>query len=67
MNLGAVFIYLAARLSEASTWAGIATALVALHINLDPGLFKSLSIVGTGVGGLLAFLVPGGASTLDKP
>jgi len=52
--------YLADRMTEASSWAGIATALGLLHVNLDPGLFKSITMVGMGLGGILAFFIPGG-------
>lgn len=45
------------RFSEPSSYAGIAPLLVALHVNLDPSLLKSGSLVLAGVAGLLAFFL----------
>lgn len=47
-----------ARLAEGSSWAAIAAALVALGVNLDPGLWKSVTLAGTGVAALLGYIIP---------
>ena len=50
--------WIASRLKEPSTWAGIAAGLAALGVNLDPGLVKYVTMIGMGLGGVLAFLLP---------
>ena len=50
--------WLGARLAEPSTYAGIAATLAAIGIHLDPSVAKNLTLAGTGIGGLLAFLLP---------
>lgn len=50
--------YIVARLSEASTWAGIGTALLGMGVSLPPGVLQNVTLVGTGIAGLVAILVP---------
>jgi hypothetical protein len=50
--------WLGARLREPSTYAGLATLLGVIGMTIDPGLLKSLSMIGMGLGGIIAFLVP---------
>jgi hypothetical protein len=45
------------RLKEPSSWAAIASAMLALGISVDPGLWQHLALAGTGVSGLLAFFM----------
>ena len=54
MNL---LTYIDDRMGEASTWSAIAALLVALHVNVDPGLMKAITIWGTGFAGVLGFLI----------
>ena len=49
--------YIDDRMGEASTWSAIAALLVALHVNVDPGLMKAITIWGTGFAGVLGFLI----------
>ncbi len=49
---------LAARFKEPSSWAGIGSMLALLHLNLDPGLVNSVTLIGAGLAGLVAFFVP---------
>ncbi len=49
---------LAARFKEPSSWAGIGSVLAVLHLNLDPGLVNSIAMIGAGVAGVIAFIVP---------
>ena len=48
--------YVLSRLREPSTWAGIAAVLGAVRINLDPGLWATLSTTGMALAGLGAAL-----------
>lgn len=52
--------WLGARLREPSTYAGLSAVLAAVGLNLDPGVAHSLAMVGTGIGGLIAFFIPEG-------
>lgn len=49
--------YIDGRLGEASTWSAIATLLLALHVNIDPGVMKAITIWGTGAAAALGFLI----------
>lgn len=51
-------IAIAARFKEASSWAGIATVLGLLGINVPAGIWQNVVLVGTGIAGLVAILVP---------
>ena len=51
--------YLAARMKEASSWAGFAVmALGVLHVNADPHVVSAALGVIVSLGGLLAVLIP---------
>jgi len=39
-------VYLDARLKEGATWASISVALLALHINVDPGMWQQITSWG---------------------
>jgi hypothetical protein len=54
--------WLGARLREPSTYAGLAAVLAVFHLSTDPGLVHSLAMIGMGLGGVIAFLVPEKAS-----
>ena len=49
---------LAARFSEPSSWAALGGLLLMVHINVDPGLLKSIGLAGAGLSGILAFFLP---------
>lgn len=49
--------YVAARLAEPSTWAGLSALLVAAHVNIPDGVMSSVTLAGTGLAGLLALLM----------
>jgi hypothetical protein len=50
-----------ARLREPSTWAGLAVLLGMLHVNVDPGVWQTLTLWGTvGAGGLAVLLSEAG-------
>ena len=49
--------YLIARFGEASTYGALAGILAALGLHLDPGLMQNISLIGTGVSGLLGILL----------
>jgi hypothetical protein len=50
--------WLGARLREPSTYAGLAALLAVFHLSTDPGLAHSPSMIGMGLGGVIAFLLP---------
>ena len=52
--------WLGARLREPSTYAGLAAVLAVAHLSSDPGLVHSLSMIGMGLGGVIAFFLPEG-------
>lgn len=52
--------WLGARLREPSTYAGLAAVLAVFHLSTDPGLVHSLAMIGTGIGGVIAFVLPEG-------
>ena len=49
--------YLIARFGEASTYGALAGILAALGLHLDPGLMQNITLIGTGVSGLLGILL----------
>jgi hypothetical protein len=57
--------YIDARLGESSTWSALAALSLALHVNVDPGLWKALSIWGSALSGALGFLIA--ENTTGKP
>jgi hypothetical protein len=50
--------WLGARLREPSTYAGLAALLGVVGLQADPGVLKSISMIGMGVGGLISFVLP---------
>jgi hypothetical protein len=50
--------WLSARLQEPSTYAGLAAMLSAFGLSLDAGLLHDVMLIGTGLGGLVAFVLP---------
>ncbi|HKF71937.1 MAG TPA: hypothetical protein VKB68_09305 [Stellaceae bacterium] len=50
--------YIAARLSEASTWAALAALLAGVHVSIDPGLWQHIVDTGIALSGLAGFLIP---------
>ena len=50
--------WLGARLREPSTYAGLAAVLAVFHLSTDPGLIHSLTLIGTGLGGVISFVLP---------
>lgn len=52
--------WLGARLREPSSWAAVAALLGVLNLSVDPGLMHDLSLVGMGLGGVIAFVLPEG-------
>ena len=52
-----LFSLLANRLKQASTWASIAALLAALHIGVDPGLWKDITVYGTVIAGALGVII----------
>lgn len=49
--------WLAKRLSEPSTWSGLAIILVTMHLNVPSGIMQSVTYIGMGVGGILSFVL----------
>lgn len=49
--------YLDARLGEASTWSALAALFLALHVNIDPGVWKAITLWGTVGSAGLGFLI----------
>lgn len=49
---------IAARFTEPSSWAGITTGLTAIGFSLPPGTAQSVTYLGAGIAGLLAFFIP---------
>lgn len=52
-----IFIGLANRFKEPSSWGVIATLLTGLGLTIDAELLKSITLVGAGGAGLLAFFL----------
>ncbi len=53
-----IIAMLARRFKEPSSWAGIAGLAVSLGYHLDPSVSQSITFVGAGIAGLIAFFVP---------
>jgi len=61
------YIFLAARLREPSTMASLSAVLLALGVNLDPGLVHNwLTTLGIGMGVFGVFVKEGKAETVIK-
>ena len=51
--------YIAARMKEPSTWAGVASILIAFKVlPNDPSVISTLTTAGVAVGGILAAIFP---------
>ncbi len=48
----------AVRFKEPSSWAGLAVLAGAVGLNVDAGLLQSVTLIGAGAAGLLAFFIP---------
>ena len=46
-----------ARLSEPSTYAGLSAILLALNVNIDPGVMHQVTLYGTILSGVLAVIL----------
>lgn len=64
MTFNSIISYIASRLKEPSTWAGISAGMLFLHVNLDPGLMSAITTFGTALGALLAFMIPSPQNTV---
>ena len=54
-----VVAYIAARMREPSTWAGLSTILIAFKVlPNDPSIATTLTTVGVALGGALAAIFP---------
>ena len=49
--------YLSARFHEASTYGALTGVFAALGLHLDPGVMQNITLVGTGIAGLLGILL----------
>jgi hypothetical protein len=49
--------YLIARFHEASTYGALTGVFAALGLHLDPGVMQNITLVGTGIAGLLGILL----------
>lgn len=49
---------IALRFKEPSSWAGLAGLVALLGISVDPGLMQSAAMVGAGLAGIAAILIP---------
>lgn len=46
------------RMKEPSSWLGVGVFLGYLGWHVDPGVMQNISLIGTGLCGLLAFVLP---------
>ena len=53
----ALLNWLAARLQEPSTYSGLAALMASMHLSTDPGLVHDVTLVCTGAGGFLGFIL----------
>ena len=58
MDIKAIISGIADRFKEPSSWAGIAAALGAAGLHIDPGLWQYLVYIGMGASGVVAFFLP---------
>lgn len=49
--------WLAARMQEPSSYAGLASFLAIFHMSLPDGVVKNIAMAGAGVGGILAVVI----------
>jgi hypothetical protein len=58
-----IVAYIAARMKEPSTWAGLASVLIAFKVlPNDPSTAATLTTVGVALGGVLAAIFPEGTA-----
>lgn len=53
----AVLTFIDDRLGEASTWSAAAAFLVALHVNVDPGVWHAITLWGAMFAAGLGFVI----------
>jgi hypothetical protein len=57
--MNSIVEYVAGRTKEPSTWAGVASVLVAFKVlPNDPGVISTLTTAGVAIGGILAAIFP---------
>lgn len=56
--MSSILSFLASRLREPSTWAGIGTLITGVGVALKPELWQAITAIGLGLGGLLAVFIP---------
>jgi hypothetical protein len=54
--------YLIARFREPSTYAAFAALLAAVGLHLDPGVMQNITLIGTGIAGMLGIVLRDGVS-----
>jgi hypothetical protein len=61
--MNSIVEYIAGRMKEPSTWAGVASVLVAFKVlPNDPGAISTLTTAGVAIGGILAAIFPEGTA-----
>lgn len=55
-----------ARFKEPSSWAGLTAVVGMMGLSIDPGVVQSVTLIGAGVCGLLAFFLPEGSAAAVK-
>ena len=60
-----MFRYLLARMREPATYASAAAVLGTVGVTAPPGVVQNVTLVGTGVAGLLGILLPEGKSAAE--
>lgn len=55
--------FLIARFGEPSSYGALAAMLAALGLHLDPGMLQNITLIGTGITGLLGVLLRDQGST----
>lgn len=53
--------YIASRIREPSTWAGLGTALTGVGVTVSPEHWQAIMGLGMGIGGMIAVLFPDGS------
>jgi hypothetical protein len=48
------------RFKEPSSWAGLSALVAMVGLNVNPGLLQSVTLIGAGLCGVLAFFIPEG-------
>jgi len=55
--MGALITALTDRLKEPSTWVGLGSLVTAVGWKIAPDLWQAISVVGMGLGGLMAIIL----------